>query len=72
MKIVSMFMTYGQWTRKRGSFERHEAWMMINLLKMITSVTNNFTMIGRYYIRSYGYLVVVLTKALSRDIRLYV
>ena len=42
--------------------------MTINLLRMISSITTNFTMIGRYYMRSYGYLVVLLSKTLSRDI----
>lgn len=72
MKIISNSNTYQEWQKKKQHFEKHEAWMMINLLKTITSVTNQFTMIGRYYIRSYGYLVVLLTKALSRDIRMYI
>lgn len=41
---------------------------MINLLRMISAVTSSFTMIGRYYMRPYGALVVLLTKILSRDI----
>ena len=35
---------------------------------MIVSITNHFTMIGRYFIRPYGHLVVLLSKTLSRDI----
>lgn len=50
---------------------RHEAWSVVNLLKMVVSVSGNFTMIGRYYIRSYGYLVVLLTKALSNCVRTF-
>jgi hypothetical protein len=40
----------------------------VNLLKMIVSITNHFTMIGRYFMRPYGQLVVLLSKTLSRDI----
>jgi len=35
---------------------------------MIASVASNFTMIGRYFIKPYGCMVVLLSKALSRDI----
>lgn len=42
--------------------------MLINYLKLITSITTNFTMIGRYFMTSYGALVVLLTKTLARDI----
>lgn len=46
----------------------HEAWMMINLLKAITSISNHFTMIGRYFMKQYGHLVVLLIRAMSFDI----
>ena len=38
---------------------------------MIVSVTGNFTMIGRYYIKSYGFLVILLTKTFSNCIRVF-
>ncbi len=42
--------------------------MLINFLKLSTSISNGFTVIGRYFLSSYGHLVVLLTKALARDI----
>lgn len=42
--------------------------MLINLLKMAASISNGFTIIGRYFLSSYGHLVVMLTKAIARDI----
>lgn len=42
--------------------------MLINLLKMSASISNGFTVIGRYFLSSYGHLVVLLTKTLARDI----
>ena len=41
---------------------------MTNLLRTITSITAQFTNIGRYYMKPYGSLVVLLSKSLSRDI----
>ena len=38
---------------------------------MIVSVTGNFTMIGRYYIKSYGFLIILLTKTFSNCIRVF-
>jgi hypothetical protein len=38
---------------------------------MVVSVTGNFTMIGRYYIKSYGFLVILLTKTFSNCIRAF-
>lgn len=45
---------------------------MINLLRMITSISVHFTMIGRYYIKAYGQLIVLLIRTLSRDIHLFI
>ena len=42
--------------------------MMINLMKSIGSITCNFTMIGRYYMKNYGNLIVLITHVLARDI----
>jgi hypothetical protein len=42
--------------------------MIVNFLKSAASVSNGFTFIGRYFLKSYGHLVVLLTKALARDI----
>ena len=42
--------------------------MMVNLLKAISSITFHFTNIGRYYMKPYGHLIVLLSKTLSRDI----
>jgi hypothetical protein len=42
--------------------------MVINLLKTAASISIGFTVIGRYFLSSYGHLVVLLTKALARDI----
>jgi hypothetical protein len=54
--------------KQREGASNHEAWMLINLLKLAASISNGFTVIGRYFLSSYGHLVVLLTKALARDI----
>lgn len=54
--------------KKERITQSHEAWMLINYLKLVTSISINFTMIGRYFMTSYGALVVLLTKTLARDI----
>ena len=41
------------------------------MLKMVVAVSGNFTMIGRYYIKAYGYLVVLLSKALAACLRIF-
>jgi hypothetical protein len=68
MKIASTASSFRRFERRTLSFERHEAWGMLNLLRTIGSISSQFTLLGRYYMRSYGHLVVLLSKALSRDI----
>jgi hypothetical protein len=41
---------------------------MLNHLRLVATVSNNFTMIGRYYMRSYGHLIILLTEVLARDV----
>jgi hypothetical protein len=53
---------------RKDGVRGHEAWMLVNFLKLAISVTGGFTVIGRYFLSSYGHLVVLLTKALARDI----
>lgn len=42
--------------------------MIINLLKTITGFSHHFTIIGRYYMKDYGYLVILIMRVLSKDI----
>lgn len=42
--------------------------MLLNLLKLMTSIICGFTVIGRYFLSSHGHLIVLLSKALARDI----
>lgn len=46
----------------------HDAWRLVNYLKLLSSATFGFTFIGRYFLSSYGHLVVLLTRTLARDI----
>lgn len=48
------------------------AWRLVNQLRSVTGITNNFVMIGRYFMREYGGTIVLLTGALHKDITLYV
>lgn len=41
---------------------------MLNHLRLVASVSNNFTMIGRYYMKSYGHMIILLTEVLARDV----
>jgi len=45
--------------------------MLINLLKIITGFTHHFTMIGRYFIKDYGVLVILIMKVISKDIVIF-
>ena len=68
MKIMSIFENYRRFEKRTPHFERHEVWMMTNLLRTITSITAQFTNIGRYYMKQFGHLVILLSKTFSRDI----
>jgi hypothetical protein len=48
--------------------ERGEVWRDINLLNSIHGFTNNFTIIGRYYLHELGAFVILLSETLSVDI----
>ena len=50
----------------------NEVWSTINILKTISEITKHFTSIGRYYRHSYGHLIVLLSEALSFDLKEYV
>lgn len=41
---------------------------MLNHLRLVATVSNNFTMIGRYYMKSYGHMIILLTEVLARDV----
>ena len=44
------------------------AWRLINQLRSVTGITNSFVVIGRYFMREYGGVVVLLTGAFHNDI----
>ena len=46
-----------------------EVWSMVNLLKNISGFTLNFTLVGRYYRKCYGGLIILLSEVLSFDIK---
>jgi hypothetical protein len=46
-------------------------WQLINLLRSVTNFTNHFIMIGRYFMKEYGALVVFLTEAITKDLIKY-
>lgn len=68
MRIAATFDSYRTLNRASSSLKPHQIWSILNLLKTIASIANQFTMIGRYFIRQYGELVVLLSKTLSRDV----
>jgi hypothetical protein len=68
LKLALSLEGLRRWKQKKG-LEQQEAWSVVNLLKMVVAVSGNFTMIGRYYIKAYGHLVVVLSKALAGCVR---
>lgn len=68
LKFSSSQAALSELSCRREGPRGHEAWMLINLLKLVVSVTAGFTVIGRYFLNAYGHLVILLTKALARDI----
>jgi len=46
--------------------------MLINLLKMMAGIVYHFSMIGRYFIKQYGHLVILLTRALASDVARFI
>ena len=69
-KLVTMFAMYKK-LKVKPRVEQYEGWMIINLLKIITGFTNHFTMIGRYFIKEFGILVILIIKVITKDIVMF-
>lgn len=70
MRLVSIFEDYSTLDGKE-TLDFSTAWHLINLLRSVTSFTNHFVMIGRYFMKDYGPLIVLLTETLNNDLIRY-
>ena len=70
MRLIAIYDDYSS-LNSNQSLEFSSAWHLINLLRSVTSFTTHFVMIGRYFMKDYGPLIVLLTEALNNDLVRY-
>jgi len=70
MRLIAFYEDYRSLDGEE-TLDFSTAWHLINLLRSVTSFTNHFVMIGRYFMKDYGPLIVLLTEALNNDLIKY-
>lgn len=70
MKLIAIYNDYCSLNVKE-TLDFSTAWHLINLLRSVTSFTAHFVMIGRYFMKDYGPLIVLLTETLNKDLIRY-
>lgn len=67
LKIVSIHHEYKSIGKKEGH-EPHQVWMIINLLRSLSSFSSSFTIVGRYFAKEYSAVVVSIVEIISKDV----